>query len=131
MASPSKSPKPAKTPRPRKAKRKSPEYDLQCLCLDWFVEAHPEGVLMSVPNEAAYARKELYKKSGMLSGAPDLVVALKQRVVFLEMKSPTGRCSAEQKAVHKKLEALGHEIYVVRSLAAFRAAIQNKATTPA
>lgn len=81
---------------------------------------------MSVPNEAAYTKKELYKKSGMLSGAPDLVIALNRRVVFVEMKSQTGRCSVEQKAVHAKLEALGHEIYVVRSLSAFRAIFNQK-----
>jgi len=109
-----------KRPSKKKTKRGQPERLLQIEVVNWFREMHPDWVVFSVPNEACYDRKEHFKPMGLLSGCPDMTVISPDGVVFLELKSQTGRCSTEQKAVHAKLLALGAEIHVVRSLAAVK-----------
>lgn len=53
-------------------------------------------------------------------GFPDLVIALRSgRTLWLELKSKSGRLSAEQKLFRLKLLALGHEWYEVRSYKRF------------
>lgn len=45
------------------------------------------------------------------AGVPDRIVFLPGgRVYFVELKQDTGRLSARQKVVHKKLKALGREV---------------------
>ena len=51
------------------------------------------------------------------AGTPDLlVVAPGGRVVFLEVKTSTGRLSAAQRAMHAELTRLGATVAVVRSV---------------
>jgi hypothetical protein len=56
------------------------------------------------------------KSMGLRAGASDLLVVLKNKVIFLEVKTPTGRQSEAQKIFQKIVESLGHEYYIVRSV---------------
>ena len=53
-------------------------------------------------------------------GHPDITACLPEgRVVFIELKSKTGRLSDEQKLVKLKLLGTGHEFYECRSFKRF------------
>ena len=49
-------------------------------------------------------------------GFPDLTVVLPGRVLFIEVKTPTGRLSKRQEIMIRWLAERGAEVYVVRSV---------------
>lgn len=49
------------------------------------------------------------------TGAPDRIVFLQSRVLFVEVKTKGGRLSEIQKHIHKVMGALGHDVHVVWS----------------
>jgi len=54
------------------------------------------------------------------TGWPDLtVIAPGGRVLFVELKTPTGRLSPMQKAIGQELNQKGAEYHVIRSVEAF------------
>lgn len=68
--------------------------------------------------------KDQVKKHGGISfkwvspgcrGVPDRIVFFQGAVFFVELKAPGGRLSAQQKACHKKLEAMGFEPVVLNT----------------
>lgn len=76
-------------------------------------------LVFSVPNgqRLDLKRAQLAKREGLLSGVSDLVIVLPRgRVVFVEIKSPTGkgRQSPTQKDFQKAVEKRGH-VYMVWS----------------
>jgi hypothetical protein len=54
--------------------------------------------------------------SGLLPGAPDLIVLGKGRVWFLEVKRPGGKQSNNQVMVQRLIEERGFEYHVVHSV---------------
>ena len=68
---------------------------------------------------------KLFKEHGILSrkldatnhrGWPDLIAIKGGVVVFIEVKTPTGRVSELQQVTHRELAAHGAAVEVVRSL---------------
>ena len=52
-----------------------------------------------------------------VSGLPDRLVLLPGgRVIFVELKSPTGTVAPHQTVVHNRLRALGFPVYVLSTL---------------
>jgi hypothetical protein len=76
----------------------------------------------SVPNEnagggkGAMIRMQKYRAMGLRPGVSDLVVLLPSRIVFIEVKTATGRQSENQKRFEALVTSLGFEYYVVRSV---------------
>ena len=56
-----------------------------------------------------------HKQLGYVKGQPDLVAVLKNKVVFIELKTTTGRQSKEQKAVEQEIKSRGIDYIVIRS----------------
>ena len=54
------------------------------------------------------------KAEGVLAGIPDLHIPL--LALFIEMKTPTGKVSPVQKAIHERLRADGQHVVVCRSV---------------
>jgi hypothetical protein len=50
-----------------------------------------------------------------VTGVPDRIVILKKQIHLVELKTQTGKLSARQKVVFKKLEELGHPVTILRS----------------
>jgi hypothetical protein len=75
-------------------------------------------LIWATPNGGSRNAREgaSLKVQGVLAGAPDLLLLLPLgECVHIEMKSQTGRLSAQQVEVHARLTALGHRVIVARS----------------
>lgn len=77
----------------------------------------------SIPNEAAGSGSSVKIRMsnliamGLRSGAPDLLAFLPGgRLLALEIKAPNGTQSQTQKSFQDRLENLGFEYYIVRSV---------------
>ena len=127
------SPKPRapRDPAAPKAKRASPERDAQKLVVKWFrgwgwiVQASftEQGAASKDPTKRARfgaARKA----TGATTGWPDLTcISPAGRTVYVEMKSPTGKLSPAQVAVHADLRARGCIVVLGRDVASVRDAL--------
>lgn len=96
---------------------KHDEFDFQCLVVSSLERA---GVpVFSVPNHLmrnglAELRRET--KAGFRKGAPDLIAGKDGKSYWLELKTPTGKQSAEQVAFSSVAHLFGAEYRVVRTL---------------
>ena len=89
------------------------------------------------PNEAWFTSLEnrprsrlsglLAKKRGCKSGLPDIAVIVRDphKIVFIELKGPTGRPSKNQKERRCELKAVGAEWWWTRSIAATMEALRR------
>ena len=85
-----------------------------------------KGIIFSVPNERAggyMAMKDLLL-TGLLSGVSDLIVVLKGRVIFVEVKNDVGKQSEKQIKFQQQVENLGFKYYLVRNLEDFKKCIK-------
>ena len=70
-------------------------------------------LVIHVPNQATKGRQ---RYSGLMPGAPDLIVISKGRIWFLEVKKPGGKQSQSQVMVQRLIEERGFGYYVVHSV---------------
>lgn len=86
----------------------------------------------AVPNGAHVAGGEMerirkvaaMKADGLMPGVPDLTVITKTgKVAFLEVKTPTGSVSNNQKHLHRVLKDRGAKVAIVRSIDDTKAAL--------
>jgi hypothetical protein len=59
------------------------------------------------------------KSMGRMTGFPDLEIGYKGKVLFIELKSESGRLSDNQKSAHQNIINAGFEVIVIRSLEEF------------
>ena len=78
-------------------------------------------IIFSVPNDSS-SKEETMRKlaTGMLPGASDMIVIFPNKVVFVEVKTDIGRQSDVQKEFEKRVNALGFDYWLVRSLDEFK-----------
>jgi hypothetical protein len=96
------------------------ESRIQQECVQWFrnrciVEGLPY-LLLSIPND----NQKFLKGTGLLKGASDLIMVVEKNVFWIEMKTPTGRQSPEQKAFELSVNQLGFDYLLFRSLEEFQ-----------
>jgi len=56
------------------------------------------------------------KARGCIAGIPDMQFTHANRVLYVEIKTPTGTVTKEQRALHKRLKSTGAPVAVCRSL---------------
>ena len=122
--------------------KKDIEHALQCACVHWFRLQYPEyaTLLFAVPNGGA--RNAItgarLKDEGVTAGVADLILLLPQWFttwrgekgckyagLCIEMKTPTGRQSPEQRAWQAAVEAPGYKYAIVRDVLGFVKLIQD------
>jgi len=82
---------------------------------------NPQNIIFSVPNESKSKRETLQKMAiGMMPGVSDLIVITSNNVLFIEVKTPSGTQSKNQKRFQSLVENLGYNYYLVRSLEQFK-----------
>lgn len=94
----------------------------QKLFVRWFKIQYPffSRLIMSIPNGQNVGgwRGQRLKDMGLLSGAPDLLLAVPTRrysALFIEMKSITGNVTKMQKEIHAGLSLKGYRVDVCYS----------------
>ncbi len=75
----------------------------------------------------AMIRTRHFVAMGLRAGASDLVLVLQGKVIFLEVKTETGRLSSNQRAFRNMVESLGHRYEVVRSVSDVERVIKSVA----
>ena len=124
--------------------KKDIEHALQCACVHWFRLQYPAyaTLLFAVPNGGA--RNAItgarLKDEGVTAGVADLILFV-PKVVFnegengriidvtaalcIEIKTPTGRQSPEQRAWQAAIEAQGYKYAIARDVLGFVKIIQE------
>jgi len=96
------------------------ESRIQQECVQWFRNKCIKGglpyLLLSIPND----NQKFLKGTGLLKGASDLIMVVEKNVFWIEMKTPTGRQSPEQKAFELSVNNLGFDYLLFRSLEDFQ-----------
>jgi len=82
--------------------------------------------IFSVPNERKN-QKEMMSMiaTGLMSGVSDLVVLLPGKVLFVEVKTESGKQQPKQIEFEKTVKYLGFDYFVVRSLDEFKLLIDG------
>ena len=81
----------------------------------------PQHFIFSVPNESKDRKETMIKKSmGLKAGVSDLIIIQPDRVLFVEVKTETGRQSPKQKEFQSVVELMGYPYLIVRSLEDFK-----------
>lgn len=106
----------------RKVRRQQPELKLHIAVADFLKLALPASVGWTT---IAHGGFELPKRTadklkamGLRGGFPDIMLIHPQSGVFcgIELKSPTGTLSADQKAIHAIIRASGGNVETARSV---------------
>lgn len=103
------------------------EDAIQRQVIDYIEAVCPRVLVWACPNGArrSASGKPLNAVSGLKRGAPDLVCALPGgKTLHIEVKTERGVVSDDQFAFHTKLDALGHNCIVVRSVDDVRRAFE-------
>lgn len=96
------------------------ESRIQQECVIWFrnkcvVEDLP-FLILSIPND----NQAKFKATGLLKGASDLIVVGLKVVYWIELKTPIGRQSPEQKEFERKINNLKFDYVLIRSVEEFQ-----------
>jgi hypothetical protein len=103
---------------------------LQTECIAEFrnqLERYGTGVIIPVPNELAVKRKDIIIKDG----CSDLILVIKNRVIFCELKVGTNKQQPNQIEFQNLVTNLGYQYHIIRSLDEFRNLIQTLRETSA
>lgn len=109
-------------------KIKVSENDIQRQIVDWIRAVAPSVMVVAVPNGSrrTASGRAANAVPGLTRGVPDLMVILpKGKILWLEVKSATGRVSPEQLDFHHKLHVLDHVCAVVRSIEEVKLAFKH------
>jgi len=79
-------------------------------------------VIFSVPNGGYRSKSEAmkFKATGLLAGVSDLIILQPNRTIFVELKVLKGKQSDKQIDFQNRVNALGFEYWLVRSLEEFK-----------
>jgi tRNA(Phe) wybutosine-synthesizing methylase Tyw3 len=91
----------------------------------WFknnYQIQGKGLIFSVPNGGTrnILEAKKLKQTGATAGVSDLIVLLNKKCLFIELKIEKGVQSEVQEEFQKRVEALGFEYHLVRSLEQFK-----------
>lgn len=92
-----------------------------------LIHHNPRCLILSIPNGGTRNVIEAMtmKSTGLLPGASDLIVIHNGILMWVEVKTETGKLSKEQLSFQSRVEALGYTYRVVRSLEQFKKIIQE------
>ena len=97
--------------------KKNEELQIQSAVVDYF--RIQKILIFSVPNGQNIPHpvtRALLKESGLTPGVSDLIAVFDGEIVFIEMKTKTGRQSPEQKEFEQAVKARGFEYVIFRSV---------------
>lgn len=98
------------------------EHQLQQKIVKYWNENYPKHrkCLFHVEQSAKNGiQGALQKALGVVAGVSDLILVLKGKVLFIELKTDIGKQSPTQIEFERQITELGHEYHVVRSFEQF------------
>lgn len=105
------------------------EHDIQTQCITWYRSNFPNGIIFAVPNQGRRTASQMsyFIQEGFTPGAPDLVAMdISGKIIFIEMKTETGRLSKYQIEFQEKCDYIDGDLYFVcRSIEDFKNIIYN------
>jgi hypothetical protein len=108
------------------------EDKIQSDCYLWFhnTQVRLRCLLFHIPNGGKRGEREAnkFRAMGVVAGIPDLFLSIPTEThhgLYIEMKTPTGKLSPEQKEVHIKLVSEGYKVIICRSLEDFKKEIKE------
>lgn len=111
---------------PVRRKPSNEEHRIQVSCVKWFRMQYPKlaKLLYAVPNGSRRdaITGKILKDEGVVRGVSDLNLDIANRFYHglrIEMKTPKGVQSAEQKEFQKLMESQGFKYVICRSLSDF------------
>ena len=102
---------------------KKSEGKIQQECVIYFRNNNlkTNNLIFSVPNEGKSAAEQMYKKAiGMMAGVSDTIIIMQNKIIFCEFKDDHGKQSDKQIIFQKKVENLGFEYWLIRSIEEFK-----------
>lgn len=83
---------------------------------------NPRALIFSIPNGGSrnIIEAKTLKLTGVLPGVSDLIIIKPNgQLIFIELKTETGRQSDSQKEFEQRVKLLGYEYHLIRSLKEF------------
>ena len=98
--------------------RKVTEREIQTSIVKWARQVAPDARTVHVPmNQTNRIAGALMQQAGASAGVPDLIViAPGGKTLFMEVKTPIGKLSPDQKAFANDLQNMGHNYALVGSI---------------
>lgn len=113
-----------------------PEENLQIGCVNWFGYQYPalRMLLHHSPNGGYRNKREAarFKAMGVRSGFPDLILLVsnsRYNYLAIELKSPGGKLTCDQKLYKEAIERSGGKWIEVREFDQFRKEVTEFLTT--
>lgn len=108
------------------------EHRLQCACVQWFRLQHPDWahLLFAVPNGGRRDKVTggKLKAEGVTAGVSDMILMIPRggfHAMCIEMKTPKGRQSQQQRQWQRLVAAQGYRYIVCRSVEEFISQIND------
>lgn len=103
------------------------ESQIQRQMVQWFRLQYPRYIIAAIPNggQRNALEAKIMKSEGVLAGFSDLIIIANKNVLFVEVKTKTGRQSELQKKFQSDVEYLGFQYSVCRSLQDFQMRIEK------
>ena len=121
-----------KTKPPKIKKLTQTEHDLHIQCVQWFEMQHKKPLLNHQANENPRGNKiqmicynKKMKSLGTKAGFPDIQILYNEKVLFIELKSLTGKLTDSQKALFQQIESNGFPVHIIRTFEDFRTLVNN------
>lgn len=102
------------------------EHLLQCACVQWFRLQYPDyaNLLFAVPNGGRRDKVTggKLKAEGVTAGVSDMILMLPRQgfhAACIEMKTPRGRQSQQQRQWQRLVAAQGYRYIIVRTVQEF------------
>jgi hypothetical protein len=109
------------------------EDRLQQKCVIWFKNTYQmqgNGLIFSCPNGGTrnIIEAKKLKETGLMAGVADLIVLFPNgKLMFVELKTDTGKQSEKQIDFENRVKNLGFEYHLIRSIDEFKIIINGKA----
>lgn len=100
------------------------EAKLQKRIVQFFKKYYDKYLIFSVPNEATHNGNN-FQASGVLRGAPDLILVLPNNIIFLELKTEKGKLSDYQCIFKTKCSVLNAPYFIIRDFNDFQNILHN------
>ena len=103
------------------------ESQIQIQMVKWFRLQYPRYIIAAIPNggQRSALEAKIMKGEGVVAGFSDLIIIVRENVLFIEVKTNDGIQSDLQAKFQSDVERLGFQYSICRSLDEFILTIEK------